>query len=177
MKKIISVFSAAVLFICGLAATAFAEDNMSPIYADKINEGTYDIEVDSSSSMFRIVECSLTVSEGKMTAVITLSGKGYGKLYMGTGEQALSADDSEFIYFVENDDGQYTYEVPVEALDKETDCAAWSIKKEAWYDRKLIFLSETLPDGAVNSGFNPLLIIIVAAAAAAMFFIARAVKK
>jgi hypothetical protein len=29
----------------------------------------------------------LTVKEGKMSAVLTLSGTGYEKLYMGTGEE------------------------------------------------------------------------------------------
>ncbi len=104
----------------------------------------YTIAVESSSSMFKIVDCQLTVDGEAMTAVMTLSGTGYEKLYMGTGEEALAADEADYIYFVEDDEGMYTYEVPVDALDQEIDCAAWSINKEQWYDRVLVFQSETM---------------------------------
>ena len=38
-----------------------------------------------------------------------------------------------------------TFTVPIEALDQETDCAAWSIRKEKWYDRVLVFESAQIP--------------------------------
>ena len=53
---------------------------------------------------------------------------------MGTGEEALADTDDKCIYYVENDEGEYTYDVPLEALNTDIDCAAWSIKKEQWYD-------------------------------------------
>jgi ABC-type proline/glycine betaine transport system ATPase subunit len=59
----------------------------------EIKDGTYSITVESSSSMFNIVDCQLTVTDGEMTAVMTLSGTGYSKLYMGTGEEALQDTD------------------------------------------------------------------------------------
>jgi hypothetical protein len=121
---------------------------LEPIYGSELQDGTYDIEVSSSSSMFRIVEAQLTVKEGLMTAVLTLSGDGYSKLYMGTGEEALGDTDDMCIYFVENDEGLYTYEVPVETLNKDTNVAAWSIKKEKWYDRVLVFQSNLIPSEA-----------------------------
>ena len=92
--------------------------------------------------MFKIVDCELTVANGEMTAVMTLSGTGYGKLFMGTAEEAANADESDCIPFVENAEGAYTYTVPVAALDTPVNCAAWSIKKEEWYDRELVFSSE-----------------------------------
>jgi sirohydrochlorin cobaltochelatase len=119
-----------------------------PIYGNEIKDETYAIEVSSSSSMFKIVDAQLTVAGGKMTAVLTLSGDGYEKLYMGTGEQALADTDEKCIYFVKDAEGMYTYEVPVEALDKETDVAAWSINKQQWYDRVLVFLSAQIPADA-----------------------------
>ena len=110
----------------------------TPIGADRLSDGVYsNVEVTSSSSMFRVTDCTLTVSDGKMNAVITLSGKGYGKLFMGTGE--------------ENDKGEYTYTIPVEALDADISCAAWSTRKEQWYDRTLVFNSSSLPADAVKS--------------------------
>ena len=42
---------------------------------------------------------------------------------------------------MENAEGKYTYDVPIEALDEDTACAAWSIRKEQWYDRTLVFES------------------------------------
>ena len=167
MKKIIlSLCTVLMLACCFMSGTVFAESEKSPVYADKINDGTYSIEVTSSSSMFKIVDCQLTVANGTMNAVMTLSGTGYEKLFMGTGEEAESAPDDNCIYFVENAEGKYTYTVPVEALDKDIDCAAWSIKKQKWYDRTIVFESETLPDGAMKGGVNTVLIIGIAAAVA-----------
>jgi hypothetical protein len=68
---------------------------------------------------------------------------------MGTGEEAVSAAETEYIPFVENEEGAYTYEVPVEALDAAIDCAAFSKKKEKWYDRELVFRADSLPEGAI----------------------------
>ena len=124
------------------------EDWMVPIYADELNDGTYDIEVASSSSMFRVVSCQLTVENGEMSAVMTMGGTGYLKVYMGTGEEAAEASEDEMIPFVENEDGAHTFEVPVEALDMGIDCAAFSKNKEKWYDRVLVFQSASLPAGA-----------------------------
>lgn len=153
------------LAFCFMSFTVFADNSeKSPVYADKVNDGTYSIEVTSSSSMFKVVDCQLTVADGEMTAVMTLSGTGYEKLFMGTGEEAESAPDDSCIYFVENPEGKYTYTVPVEALDKDIDCAAWSIKKQKWYDRTIVFESETLPDGAIKGGVNTVLIIGITAA-------------
>ena len=45
------------------------EEAPEPVYADRIQEGTYPIEVSSSSSMFRIVDAQLTVADGEMSAV------------------------------------------------------------------------------------------------------------
>lgn len=136
----------------GSAATDQRAASLVPIYANQIKEGTFAITVSSSSSMFRIVDAQLTVRDGKMSAVLALSGDGYEKLYMGIGEEALADTDDKCIYFVENAEGLYTYEVPVEALDKEIDCAAWSIRKQQWYDRVLVFQSSSMPKDAFATG-------------------------
>ncbi|MDO5541119.1 MAG: hypothetical protein Q4F83_13815 [Eubacteriales bacterium] len=121
------------------------EDWMVPIYGEELNDGTYDVEVLSSSSMFRIEKCELTVSEGKMAAVMTMGGTGYLKVFMGTGEEAVKASEDEYIPFAETTDGKHTFEVPVEALDMGINCAAFSKNKEKWYDRILVFASTSLP--------------------------------
>ena len=109
-----------------------------------VANGIYSMDVTSSSSMFKVVDCILTAKDGKMSAVLTLSGIGYGYLYMGTKEEAASADQSSWIPYQVNEEGKYTYTVPVEALDKEIAVAAYSIKKGIWYDRTLTFQSETM---------------------------------
>ena len=48
-----------------------------PVSAADLKEGTYDISVESSSSMFKIISCALTVKEGAMTARMTMGGTGY----------------------------------------------------------------------------------------------------
>ena len=119
-------------------------------YADEIEEGVYEIDADSSSSMFKIVKAELTVKDGDMSAVITLSGKGYLRLFMGTGMEAVKADPSSYAEFQEDADGAYTYEIPVEALDKTLECTGFSKRKEKWYDHQICFMTSSLPEGAVK---------------------------
>lgn len=120
------------------------EPTPTPTPEATVANGIYSMDVTSSSSMFKVVDCILTAKDGKMSAVLTLSGTGYGYLYMGTKEEAASAGQSSWIPYQVNEEGKYTYTVPVEALDKEIAVAAYSIKKGIWYDRTLTFQSETM---------------------------------
>ena len=129
----------------GTAFTGITEESTEN--AGELKDGTYAIEVESSSSMFKIVKAELTVANGEMNAVITMSGTGYTKLYMGTAEKAAAAQEADCITFVEDADGAYTFTLPVEALDQPIDCAAFSQKKEEWYDRQLTFMASTISDG------------------------------
>ncbi len=124
---------------------------LSPVYASDLNDGVYKISVDSSSSMFNITDCELTVADGKMTAVMTMGGTGYLYVFMGKGENAT---ESEYIPFEEQSDGTHTFTVPVESLNTETECSAFSKKKEEWYDRTLVFNSDLLPQEAFKNSDN-----------------------
>ena len=115
------------------------------IYADQLVDGSYEIEVDSSASMFRVVKCVLTVENSTMTAAMTMSGQGYGYVYMGTSKEADQDTEENFIPFELDENGGKVFTVSVEALNMELDCAAWSIRKEKWYDRVLVFESALLP--------------------------------
>lgn len=121
------------------------DEDMIPIKGTDLEDGTYSIEVDSSSSMFQVTACQLEVKEGKMTATMTMSGNGYLKVYMGVGAEAVNASEKEYIPYKENEKGQHTFEVPVEALNMAIDCSAYSKRKEKWYDRVLVFRADTLP--------------------------------
>ena len=123
-------------------------EGLTPVAADELQDGTYAVTLDCSSSMFKITDCALTVAEGEMEAVLTMSGTAYLYLYMGTGEEAAAADPSELISYEENEEGAYTFTVPVETLDAPVSCAAYSKNKEMWYDRTLVFRASSLPDTA-----------------------------
>ncbi len=169
LNRILSVLLAA---LCALAlpVPVFSADGGSgPLYAGDIRNGTYDgVEVESTSSMFRVVACRLTVTDDGMTAHMTLSGKGFGKLYLGRGEDALKEDESAFYPFSEDGEGRHTFDIPVEALDKPIPCAGWSIKREQWYDRDITFLSASLPDGAVLKSEGGSILPIIAGTAAVL---------
>ena len=121
-------------------------EGMTEVKADALNIGNYYISVDSSSSMFKIANCILHVGEDGMTADIIIDSKSYDALYMGTEDEAKSA--AETIKYTENASGQSVFNVPVEALDKEIQCAALSAKKQEWYGRTLVFRADSLPDTA-----------------------------
>lgn len=121
-----------------------------PVSANDLKEGTYDITVESSSSMFKITSCTLTVEKGTMTARMTMGGTGYLYIYMGTGEEAAKAPESDRISFEENADGTHSFTVPVDALNEVLPCTAFSKKKEKWYDRVLVFRADSLPADALT---------------------------
>ena len=128
------------------------QEGMVPIEGSAIQDGVYSIAVDSSSSMFKITACELTVEGGQMTAGMHMGGKGYLYVYMGTGEQAAAADEADYIPFTEEADGTHSFTVPVDALDEGIDCAAFSKKKEKWYDRTILFRADSLPMDAFADG-------------------------
>lgn len=127
-------------------------EGMEPVYASELKDGVYEVAVDSSSSMFKIEGCELTVGDGQMTALLTMSGSSYGYVYPGTAEEAAAADSADYIAAGENAEGKNTFLLPVEALDAGVQCAAWSKNKELWYDRTLVFRADSLPLSAFAEG-------------------------
>ena len=130
-----------------------ALDGLRPVYASDLKSGTYAIKVDSSSSMFRVTDCALSVADGQMNAVMTMSGTGYLYVYPGTASDAAAASDADYIPFAENADGAHTFTIPVAALDTGVLCAAFSKNRETWYDRTLCFRADSLPLEAFADGF------------------------
>ena len=120
-------------------------------------DGLYTIGVSSSSKMFKIVNCLLRVEEGKLTAVMTMSGSGYGYLYQGTSAEADAAPVENWTPFFEDEEGRHCFVIEIPALDTEFPMAAWSIRYSKWYDRTVQFFSNTLrpyalvaPDGVYS---------------------------
>lgn len=136
--------------INGAAAPENADKSESaaelrPVSASGLHSGTYAITVDSSSSMFRVTDCALTVADGQMTAAMTMSGTGYLYVYPGTAGEAATASDADYIPFTETADGAHTFTIPVAALNTDIPCAAFSKNRQTWYDRTLLFRADSLP--------------------------------
>lgn len=156
MKRwLVSVPLLALLCACGADNTATAQGTAAEAEAFPVLDGEYEIAVESSSNMFNIVACTLIVENGNMEALMTMSGSGYRYVYPGTPEEAENADPSTYIETGESDQGTNLFRFPVAALDEEIPCAAFSKKKEQWYDRMLVFRSDTLPASAFADGRFP----------------------
>lgn len=117
-------------------------------------DGLYHIGVSSNAKMFVITDCTLRVEEGKLIAVMTMSGSGYGYLYQGTSEEADAAPVESWTPYFANSEGKHRFAIEIPCLDQDIAMASWSIRYEKWYDRTLHFFSDTLtpyceivPDG------------------------------
>ncbi len=116
-------------------------------------DGEYTIDVETGEKMFKVVDAVLKVKDGKMTAVITLSGTGYTYLYAGAVDSGNAdpldtVDPADRIGVKETvlDEGkeQYQYEVPVASLSEPLAFGAFSANKQTWYARTLTFKADTL---------------------------------
>ncbi len=128
-----------------LAPSKVGTDDMLPVLAGDVLDGDYEVEIESSSSMFRIVNSVLHVKDGRMSASLTMSGKGYSKLFLGSAE-AASASKGQGEILPNDGDGAVIFEIPVSALNSSIDCAAFSKKKSKWYDRQILFDASSLPE-------------------------------
>ena len=116
------------------------------------SNGIYNTTATTDAAMFKVQNVELTVKNGKMTALITLTGTGYDYLFMGTGAQAAAAGESQWIKY--KDEVNYTqdgetktgrrYEIPVAALDTPLAVASYSNKRAKWYDRTVTISSKNL---------------------------------
>jgi len=129
------------------------EDGMVPVPGEMLLDGDYAVAADCSSSMFRIVEAVLHVSDGKLCATITMSGTSYLYVFPGTAAEAAAAEESAWIGYTEDSEGRFCFNIPVDALDAGVPCAAYSRNKELWYDRTLLFRADSLPTEAFREGF------------------------
>ena len=118
---------------------------------NKVADGIYSAEATTNAAMFKVVGVKLTAKNGKMTAVITLSGSGYDYLYMGTGKDAAAesgawiASTGKVDYTLDGETKTgMQFEIPVEALDQELAVAAHAVKSGKWYDRAITIASSSL---------------------------------
>lgn len=148
MKKL---FLVCLLILC-VSASVFAVElpevgkyGMCPVYGRDIQDGTYDISVETTSPFFKVIHGTITVNGDEILGSITIGSHSYLRVFLGTAE---AAEQGEWIEGVEDEDNT-TFTFPVEALNQPMDCAAYSKRKSKWYDRKILFDATSLPDGAV----------------------------
>ena len=124
-----------------------------------LEDGTYTAEFDTDSSMFHVNEANegkgvLTVKDGEMTIHVSLSGKGFLNLFMGSAEDAKK-DGAELLEpttdTVTYKDGMseevYGFDIPVPAIGEEFTVAAIG-KKGKWYDHKVSVKNPVKDEGA-----------------------------
>ena len=124
-------------------------EGMIPVLASDIAEGEYEIEAESSSSMFRITKSLLSVKDGAMSVSVTMSGKSYTKLFLGTAQAASDASGVGEIAYTADENGAFVFSFPIPALNEPIKCAAFSKNKEKWYDRDILFDAVSLPENAL----------------------------
>ena len=129
------------------------EEGMVPVPAGDLLDGEYSVTVECSSSMFRVVECTLSVHSGSMEATLVMSGTSYLCVFPGTALEAASAAEDACIPYAVDAEGRHCFTIPVPALDAGVPCAAFSKNKELWYDRTLLFRADSLPLTAFREGF------------------------
>ena len=136
-KRFASMFFVVLLILgVGILLTGCSSEQQSGLA-----DGAYAIEVDTDSSMFHADSCELTVADGTYTATLVLPGEGFSRLYFGTAEEAASADDADIYDYYLNDEGKYTFDIPVAALDEELPVAAYGQRRDTWYDHTITFAS------------------------------------
>ena len=122
--------------------------SMTPVYPEDVKEGSYTAEALSSSRFFKITDVQLENDGKSMNALITISSTSYSYIYQGTAAEAEAAGKTEWIPADESS-GYGQFAIKVDALNKEMPCAAFSKKKQKWYDRDIVVLASSLPDGTV----------------------------
>ena len=113
-------------------------------------DGTYTVETETNNQMFKVISTKLTVKNGKMEALIMLSGTGYDHLYLGYAKD-VEANRDQWIKWKDEipyttADGQEktgrTYVIPVSALDQAIPVTVYSKSRKQWFERTITLKSE-----------------------------------
>ena len=132
-----------------IARDEVEEEGMTPVAAAALNDGTYEVTVSSSSSMFKPRNATITVADGKITATFDLS-KAYTWFFVGAIEEIADADSAAFLKGTATEDGLWNYTVEIEALDEGIACSAYSQNRDKWYPELILFRADSLPEGALK---------------------------
>ena len=144
------------------------QESESQEESEKEEDGEHSVTVNTDNKMFKVVNAVVAKKNGKMTALVTLSGTGYDYLYVGSAADA-PAHEAQWIKMkdtVSYQAGGETktgarFEIPVSALDTPVCIAAHSKKNDTWADRTMTFQAasmveagEALEDGDYQAGVD-----------------------
>lgn len=133
---------------CGSSSDSFdTSEQEADTNVDGLADGSYDIEVETDSSMFRAESCVLVVENGDYVAKLSLPGEGFSRLYFGSADEAAEANPVNIYEYYLSEDGLYTFDLPVEELDEELDIAAYGHRRDMWYNHTITFHA---PDGVAD---------------------------
>ena len=130
------------------ASSASASTSASAAAASTLEDGTYEAEFNTDSSMFHVNEADegkgvLTVENGNMTIHVRLVSKKIVNVYAGTATEAeadaagVIQPTTDTVTFSDGDTKEvYGFDIPVPALDEEFDVAILG-EKGTWYDHKV----------------------------------------
>lgn len=116
--------------------------------AAALEDGVYNAEFDTDSSMFHVNEACeglgvLTVENGQMTIHVSLVSKNIVGMFVGTAEDAqkegaevLQPTTDTVTYSDGISEEVYGFDIPVPVLDEEFDLAIIGTK-DTWYDHKV----------------------------------------
>lgn len=127
------------------AAPHFMRINASTLEASAAlpPDGVYNIDVASDSGLLKFIACTLKVSGGNITAVLTSKGADFEKLCKGDRTQARD-DAANWIAGIPDSAGNATYIMEIKSLDEALPVAAYSAKQRKWYNRTIYFDAATL---------------------------------
>ena len=121
---------------------------MTPIAGSYVKDGTYDVQVRSSSKYFKIQSARLQVSGGMMQLTAVMGSTAYEYVYPGFGVEAAAAEQSQYIELEKTDEGS-SFTIPVQGLNQPFSCTAFSKRRHKWYDRTLLVDAASLPAEAL----------------------------
>ncbi len=122
------------------------DPGMTPVTVDMLNPGSYEVSMRSSSSMFKVDSVELSVLSNVMEVKLYMHSDAYSHMYVGTAKEAAESGGPYIELQGLVDTG--FFEFPINALDEPVQVAAFSVRKQKWYDRTLLFESSSLPEEA-----------------------------
>ena len=90
------------------------EEGMVPVGPEFIKDGEYEVEMKSSSAMFKADHCVLTVNGDEMFVTLYMTSESYLYMFAGTANEAAVASESEYIPLEPSDqDGFNQFVLPL----------------------------------------------------------------
>lgn len=119
---------------------------MTPISGAAVAEGEYPVAVASSSTFFKVLDAVLQVRGGELTLSFSIGSDSYGRVCRA------SAADAETGPWIEGEavPGGTRFTVPVPGLNQPFELAAYSRRRQRWYDRWLLVDAASLPREALG---------------------------